>query len=163
MAIDASDDFKARIGRWRRSLATLFQKAKRAAPTLCLLGGAGLGLVLALGSGTGRRRRGADADARAPDLVAGAQGGIVVVLVSDTDVGLAALSAYGSSNGWRSLSGRCPTDRWHCGSDLQTVLARQVVQYAVQSLHYVQIVCAESIVAVENAVAVPLQLHMPSF
>jgi len=52
MDLYASDDFRARIGRWRRSLATLLQKAKRAAPTLCPTGGAVIGFALSLGSGS---------------------------------------------------------------------------------------------------------------
>jgi len=52
MDLYASDDFKVRIGRWWRSMATLFQKAKRAAPTLCLIAGAGFGFWLSVGTGS---------------------------------------------------------------------------------------------------------------
>jgi hypothetical protein len=52
MDLYASEDFRARIGRWRRAAATLYQRAKRAAPTLCPIGGAVLGFALSLGSGS---------------------------------------------------------------------------------------------------------------
>lgn len=50
MDLYASEDSRARIGRWRRALTSLYQRAKLAAPTLCPLGGAGLGFFLSLGS-----------------------------------------------------------------------------------------------------------------